>query len=169
MELDTPDCNLPWWDAGEGKAYKQGRDKPEQAIAIIPGPNKMALAVFANCAPQEVPGLTNAAWEKLQSKDAAEPPVKKAKKAAASEKPKMVAEVMKKPAAKGDPLDALRATTAEILRHLGYSDHKGVHFYEKGKRFQLDYKTRDKYAQECAKAPGKRDREAEASTHKKFH
>ena len=52
---------------------------------------------------------------------------------------------------------------------LGYTDHKGVHYYEKKSRFQIDFKIEGKYAQVCKNAKGKQDQEAATETHKRFY
>ena len=72
VEADMIKCKVPWWDPsdGKGKAYREGADKPEEALGIIEGARGIALAVFPD-GPVEVPGLTNAAWEALQAQGAA--------------------------------------------------------------------------------------------------
>ena len=51
---------VPWYDAASGKAYKdKGAAGVVEALGVIPGPRGIALAMFEDEPPQEIPGITN--------------------------------------------------------------------------------------------------------------
>ena len=68
VEEDQTRSKVPWWDPKAANAFRDGVDgKPEPALGVIPGPNGIALAVFENSAPIEIPEITNATLEKNTS------------------------------------------------------------------------------------------------------
>ena len=51
---------VPWYDAASGKAHKdKGAAGVVEALGVIPGPRGIALAIFEDEPPQELPGITN--------------------------------------------------------------------------------------------------------------
>ena len=51
---------VPWYDVASGKAFKDtGSDGVVEALGVIPGPRGIAMAVFENEPPQEIPSITN--------------------------------------------------------------------------------------------------------------
>ena len=64
LDIDkSQDCfpthNIPWYDAVSGIAYVKNGDKEEASLTVLDGPNGIAIACFAHCAPMELPGITN--------------------------------------------------------------------------------------------------------------
>ena len=59
---------VPWFDASSGKAFKSVAEGVEEALAVVPGPNGIALACFKDGA-LEVPGLLNDTIVDVQSQE----------------------------------------------------------------------------------------------------
>ena len=65
-------------------------------------------------------------------------------------------------------LQLLRKKTNDILKTMG-SATRGVFYYAKGSKIQVDYAFKSKASQITTAAKGPNDEEAEAKTHQKFH
>jgi len=185
VDAEKPECNMVWWDAGEVKAYKPGKDKDQEAIDMINGPQGMARALFADGTHYAIPGLTNDALEELKSNQAgavppkhlikptakgrAAPPKKgnHVKTAAVPPPPKKAKKAQPQAPTETD-IDDLRATTRQILDAIGEQDNEGVFWNDKQSRFQIDYWFDNKDNQNCAKAAGEDDEQKETEVHKRL-
>merc|ERR1711904_311249 len=63
-------------------------------------------------------------------------------------------------------LEELRAETTAQLKKMGMQGTKGLFYYEKFKRFQIDF---GRGCRVMKKAQGPKDEDAERTTHTKFH
>ena len=60
---------MPGVGGKRGKAFRQGPNGKEEALAVIEGPKGIALAVFVDGPPQEIHGLTNKALLAINSSE----------------------------------------------------------------------------------------------------
>jgi hypothetical protein len=56
---DAPEGSIPWYNPKTGKAYRKSGTKTETSIAVVPGPQGIAMAIFMNSLPVELTGILN--------------------------------------------------------------------------------------------------------------
>ena len=66
VEEDQQVTAVPWFDASTGKAFKNAADGVEEALAVVPGPNGIAIECFQSGA-MEVPGHLNSDVVEVQN------------------------------------------------------------------------------------------------------
>jgi hypothetical protein len=84
---DARSCQVPWYNKTKQKAYIKKGGVVQEAMGIMRGPHGIAMAIFVNMAPIEIPTIRN---EMLDAKEEGEVEDKKegAKKSKTTEKPK---------------------------------------------------------------------------------